>query len=660
MKGLSFLFAVHNHQPVGNFDDVFERAFADCYHPFLSTVADYPYFKFALHFSGPLWDRLRDRERESWALIERMSERGQVELLGGGYYEPVLAVIPERDRAGQIDLQSDFLETHFGRRPRGLWLTERVWEPQLAGTLARRGVEYTLLDEEHFRMAGVDAIHADYVTEDEGLSVRLFPIDKTLRYLIPFRPLDEVRAALERIAEAGGTAILGDDGEKFGLWPGTKAWVYEGGWLRRFLEFVGREGIRTRTFAEHLDDTAPAGRVYLPPASYEEMMDWALEPRAYGAFKALKAGAPSGARRFLRGGGFREFFLKYPEAGHLQARMLGVSADVARHPGSGEARTELYKAQCNDPYWHGVFGGLYLPHLRASAYRHLLAAEAELPQPKGWRVRDFDLDGRPEIVWRGTAFQLFLDPGEGGSLVECDVLSGSRNIGDVLSRRPESYHTLEDAAGEDEGASIHELKRRVPPEAADVLRYDRHRRSSLLDHFLPPDTAPDGFRRLEYEELGDFIAQAYDWAIEGGAAVLTRRGRVLLDGESLPVRVTKRVQPGEGAVRFSYRIVNESARCLRALFAPETNVSVFPFEFEAADGRAVFMKRIVWEASAADALWHFPLRTLSQSEGGYDIIHQGVCLAPIWRLDLKPGETAAFEIVLEDCGTEGAQILRRS
>ncbi len=154
MKNLSFLFAVHNHQPVGNFDDVFDMAFRDCYLPFLRTVADYPFFKFALHFSGPLWDRMKDKERECWALVELMAERGQVELLSGGYYEPILAVIPERDRAGQIELMNNFLERNFKRRPRGLWLTERVWEPQLPRTLAERGIAYTLLDEEHFRMGG--------------------------------------------------------------------------------------------------------------------------------------------------------------------------------------------------------------------------------------------------------------------------------------------------------------------------------------------------------------------------------------------------------------------------------------------------------------------------------------------------------------------------
>src|SRR4030043_779948 len=113
------------------------------------------------------------------------------------------------------------------------------------------------------------------------------------------------------------------------------------------------------------------------------MMDWVLDPAGFGAFRALKQGVQPQDRRFLRGGFCREFFLKYPESNHLHKRMLLVSREVRENP-SPEAARELYKAQCNDPYWHGVFGGLYLPHLRESAYRHLIGAEKLLPFRPGW------------------------------------------------------------------------------------------------------------------------------------------------------------------------------------------------------------------------------------------------------------------------------------
>ncbi|MGZ5556276.1 MAG: glycoside hydrolase family 38 N-terminal domain-containing protein, partial [Candidatus Aminicenantales bacterium] len=155
MNDLAFLFAVHNHQPVGNFPEIFKAAFNDCYRPLLEALAGHPGFRFALHFSGPLWEYMEKTERGCWDLVHELSVRGQVELLGGGFYEPVLSIIPEEDRLGQIRMMNDFLAENFGQRPRGLWLTERVWEPDLPRTLAAAGIEFTLLDEEHFHYAGV-------------------------------------------------------------------------------------------------------------------------------------------------------------------------------------------------------------------------------------------------------------------------------------------------------------------------------------------------------------------------------------------------------------------------------------------------------------------------------------------------------------------------
>src|SRR4030042_5704108 len=114
------------------------------------------------------------------------------------------------------------------------------------------------------------------------------------------------------------------------------------------------------SFSESLDTHPPAGRISLPPASYEEMMEWALEPDDLAAFTKLKAGAPAEARRSLRGGLFRDFLRKYPEANRLHKRMVMVSASLHAAGETGEGLRHLYRAQSNDLYLHGVFLG---PHL---------------------------------------------------------------------------------------------------------------------------------------------------------------------------------------------------------------------------------------------------------------------------------------------------------
>jgi 4-alpha-glucanotransferase len=642
-----FLFAVHNHQPVGNFPDVFRKAFRDCYEPFLSLLAGHPRIRFTLHFSGPLWEYMKARERRSWDMIGEMAGRGQLELLGGGFYEPVLCVIPEEDRIGQLRLMSDFLAENFGQRPRGAWLTERVWEPHLPNTLARAGIKYTLLDEEHFHYAGVRDIERPYVTEEEASPLVLFPVSKKLRYFIPFRPIEDVRALFREIGDRGGVAILGDDGEKFGLWPGTHKWVYEEEWLSQFLNFLEDENVQTMTFSEFLDRRPSLGLVYLPPASYEEMMEWVLNPADFDRFRTLKEKASAEERRFLRGGFFREFFLKYPESNHLHKRMLVVSREVRENP-NPEAARELYMAQCNDPYWHGVFGGLYLPHLRESAYEHLIEAEKRLPLVRGWERLDYDFDGREELFFRSRRYNLLLKPSVGGSLVELDDRLLNRNLSDVLARRPESYHRQKDHGPDQGGKSIHEQAKKLPPDAPSHLHYDWHPRFSLLDHFVHPQTTRESFRSVNYGEQGDFVNQEYRVSLAGNSAVLSRHGHIWVDGEQYPVRVTKRVEPEEEAIRITYELENEAEKELAFVFGVEWNFYLLPQEWELR-GKTVTLLGGKWllEISGKPEIWHFPLQTLSQSEEGYDIIHQGMCFFPHWRFSLAGGRKFRLMIVLK-------------
>src|SRR5436305_7940107 len=47
------------------------------------------------------------------------------------------------------------------------------------------------------------------------------------------------------------------------------------------------------------------------------------------------------------------------------------------------ARQALYRGQCNCPYWHGAFGGIYLPHLRNAIYNQLIACDNLIDRATG-------------------------------------------------------------------------------------------------------------------------------------------------------------------------------------------------------------------------------------------------------------------------------------
>ena len=188
-----FVFCIHNHQPVGNFEDVLENSYANAYEPFLRKLHSRPSVKLSLHISGFLLDWLCERKPGYMEMLKDMAARGQVELMGGGYYEPVLAVIPREDRLGQLNMMKERIQDLFGQTPKGIWLTERVWDPSLPESLAEAGVEYVVVDDYHFIKSGLkkEDLSGYYVTEELGKVVKVFPGSERLRYLIPFEPADK-------------------------------------------------------------------------------------------------------------------------------------------------------------------------------------------------------------------------------------------------------------------------------------------------------------------------------------------------------------------------------------------------------------------------------------------------------------------------------------
>src|SRR5437868_14180532 len=99
---ISLLLGVHNHQPVDNWDHVIQDGVDKCYAPFLELLERYPAVKMSVHYTGYLLDWLADRHPELIAKLRMMVERGQVEMITGGYYEPILSIIPDEDKLGQV------------------------------------------------------------------------------------------------------------------------------------------------------------------------------------------------------------------------------------------------------------------------------------------------------------------------------------------------------------------------------------------------------------------------------------------------------------------------------------------------------------------------------------------------------------------------------
>ena len=224
-RRMSLALVLNNHQPVGNFGWVIADAYEHAYQPLVAALERHPHVRLGLHYSGPLLDWLAAERPDFLDRLGRLVRAGQVELLGGGYYEPVLAALPERDRLAQLGRMADAIEQIGGRRPSGAWLAERVWEPDLPVSLVDSGYRWTILDDAHLRAASVDEsrLWGTYLTEDQGRLLTIFASDQGLRYRLPFGTVEDAIDYLREHATEGGELLgmMGDDGEKFGSWPET-------------------------------------------------------------------------------------------------------------------------------------------------------------------------------------------------------------------------------------------------------------------------------------------------------------------------------------------------------------------------------------------------------------------------------------------------------
>jgi len=649
---VTLLFGVHAHQPAGNFPEVVRHAHERCYGPFLRTMADYPAFRFAVHFSGPLLDDLAARYPEDIALLAQMAARGQVEMFGAGDAEPVLAAIPYRDRLSQIDALSAKLVRRFGTMPRGAWLTERVWEASVVPALARCGIRYATVDDYHFLCAGRAQHELDryFTTEEDGHTLDIFPISEALRYRIPFAPAGDAVAYLESLAVAGrrAAAIYFDDIEKLGVWPETHEWVYGRRWLREFVERVlASSRIRTSTFADYHAAERTGGIVYLPTTSYIEMNEWTLPEGPAGEYAALVAAEKSAGRYdarkgFLRGGIWRNFMSRYPETNWMHKRMLALSGRLAALPPGlpqDELRPLLHLAQANDAYWHGLFGGLYLPHLRRGVWRHLLQLEAGLdrvaPRPQSARL-DLDHDGVDELFLASDDAQVVVRMDGSAAIAEIDGYRLVQNFGDTLRRHPEHYHgrARDGAHSSHDGGGIASAHDRV------AFKHD------IAPGELAPDTSPRHAFRDRWRAAGaDAVALAGygENRLQGTATAFDARAGATTIGKSIALdgaTVTVRYHVGDGTGgRLATTIDLAMPSCDGAAgryLVGGTIPGGFgqPLDLETA-GEVVLDDRhmqgsIVLRFDPPARVTARPYHTVSQSEEGFERVMQSVTLDVEW------------------------------
>jgi len=706
---IRLILALHNHQPIGNFDHVFQQAYRESYRPFLELFSRYETLKIALHTSGSLMEWFEENQPEYIDRVAELAAAGRIEVFGGAFYEPILAMVPRRDRIGQIRRYTAWLEDRLGVTVRGMWVPERVWEQSFASDLADAGIEYTILDDFHFKNAGLtdSQLTGHLLTEDEGRVLSIFPGSERLRYLIPFGDPEWTVEHLAKMSEKhpNAVAVFGDDGEKFGTWPETHKHVYDDGWLERFFDILveNQDWIHVTTPAEAIDNVPPAGKVYLPESSYREMTEWALPAEQLVEYERISREMKEdprwpALRCFVRGGFWRNFKIKYPEADEMYARMMIVSSRLEEADQLGQsnetvdrARRELYRGQCNCGYWHGAFGGIYLPHLRNAVYKHLIAADNLLDtaavRPDAWVeavAGDFNFDARNEVRLANDKLFALIVPSRGGMLAELDVRKIQHNLLATFTRKPEAYHRKVLAGATANGETCASIHDRVVFKQEDLdqrIQYDDHPRKSLLDLFYDDDVVLDAVASGRAAVRGDFVSGQYEARLRRNPqriqVQLARQGTA---GE-VPLKITKGVTLDAGSSTLQIAYLLENLPPQKTLhFAVEFNFAGMPaghdgryfadlhgkqlgqlgsrLDLTGVQGLCLIDEwlalDVALKASRATHFWVFPVETVSQSENGFELVHQSVAVIPHWHVtaDRTGRWSATLEMSLETGGAE--------
>lgn len=651
MARTRLIIGTHNHLPLGRSEEAAERLYQQSLKPFLTVLYRYPRFSAALHYSGILMEWLEEAHPEFLTLLGEMVGRGQVEVLGGGYYDPILPLIPMNDKLGQLEKMTTWLRVRFQTRPRGCWLAEKVWEQSLASVLRTSGLDYTFVDDAQLALAGVPEadLFSPFLTEDQGKIISLLPVSERFSEAAARGSPEDALAFLKAAARpphgAAPVAVLMEDGAS------RASRLSDGAWLELFITAVEQNAdwLEPVTPGQYLRDCPPARRLYVPSSSSLDIMRMALPPSHRRAFEQARARAEGeGGRRFLVGGHFRDFLSSYPEAWLMYAKMMNTHVLVNQVRGDKykkkSAQNELWKGQSHHAYWNGGEAGIYENELRKAVYRSLIEAEkitraTEIFAPSILSV-DYDMDTRIEYLYQGSDLNAYIHS-LGGALFELDFLPASWNYLDTM------------------------VDRERPEPSGTPVSYER---KAFLDHFFPAGASLEAFHGGTLADCGDFLGRPYEMVELNRALpelLMRRDGEVNGEGAPSPLRVEKRFVFRPRSIDVYYRLTNLASAPLVTVFGVEINLSLAA---RSADSGRLFLldedrkKEITADAAEIEGVqgllvhdvrnevsvtlssvrvfrcWNVPVETPCGAAGGGRAEFQSHCFVPQWSLTLAPGE----------------------
>jgi len=607
---ITLVLGSHAHIPYGAETSEFEKVYTGLVKPFISGLCKFPHIQAALHYSGVLLYWIERSHPEMIMSIAELVNRKQVEILGGGFYEPMLPIIPLQDKIGQIELLTTYLRKQFGKRPQGCWIPGFAWEQGLVSPLAACGMGFTFLSERQFtldgggRSAALASLASPCICEDQGKVITVFPVMQSLETALAGKSVSALLPPLlenyhkrkeeeaEIIVSIFPSRLNADQGES----P-NRAWC-------RFFEEL--------SLCENYAETVVPGKLVKGLKS--------LRKRCF-------PDSSDTADRISS----RRFIIVHPEAGGIYAKMVFTNVLINQLRGDKSrklsAHEELWKAQGSALFCETGGAGLHNHLLRNAAYSALLGAERVTREKTKFVPSlvpyDFNMDGAQEWLFQDIRINCYVQS-IGGGIFELDYL-------------PKAWNYLDTAGG----------------------------RSAFADRLLPPEFKAENLAGDIVEGVRLCRNERYE---DGELDKVRRKLSLILRLGSLEINKTFALK--KDAVHTGYTLTNNGAEKAAFQLAPEIDLAL-PGEgdafvrlfacksaqpdvpltqplFRGADGLKLHdIKNEVQITLSASRPFDgkvVPVYTRDETTGAQ--LYQSLCIMPLLPVSLAPGEKWEVEFIL--------------
>lgn len=533
-----------------------ERDYIDIYKNAATFFYSHPGCPFFFSFTGKQISYYHKKHPELLKIFHELENRKQIEIIGGGYWNPIFPLLFPADRSSQIEMLSTAIRTTIGKRPRGMRLCAENWDSAMVSSLQTCGIEYVLLENEVIPQT--KQCYLPLVMSERGKSVDIVPVYKNFKSIIlnPDAPTvskeDKKNIAWQFLKDIQKKAVKTSAPESV---QGECRMVTISLSLKEFKSILENGILESiyETACEFEDikislptpcrKIMPKLACYLPACLSEKLALWASVPYVPTPVKSYQIT-------------IFDFLQLYPQVKALYDRMLYVSLLANQCRGDkmrkNTAREKLWEAQAGEAYICSPEGVFAPSAKRHHIYNLLIEAEQFIRSASEFKesVTEFDYngDGINEYVIRMQDYTACVYP-SGGAIRELDIMQDLKNYAANLNRI-EMFDGISDNYWR--GLFVDHLF-----SANDFEKYKKN------------ESAGDGiFSRLKYDEIR-FSSPRNEIQLAASASFGEKSQKVVLK---------KKYLTSSNGMVIQYILKNDSTEKLSANLVIESNFAETNFE----------------------------------------------------------------------------------